>query len=651
VQIDVYVTDAEGRLVSGLTADDFELVEDGKPQPITTFEAVDIPIERAEPIDSALAEPDVLTNETPPGRVYLFALDEVEGANILRTRGFVRHFIEEHFGPNDIGAVALLGRGLATSGQDFTRNRRLLLNAVDTYSGGFGGFDAASCSGPARSNDPKGGSRSTQVDSLRSLAEMMARIPGRHKAMLVFTECLDFDALDLVDYNGGVLTIRGEESHAAMAAATRSNLAIYPIHPGGVAADVSLGTLGAFRALGDITGGFAVINSNSFTDAFERIVRDNSTYYMLAFNSAYLKDDGKYVRVQVRVKRPGLTARTRAGYVAPTRLQRQAEALARSKEPAAATTAVATALASPLATRGVPIRVLAAPFKGRDKNATVAMAMEVDASALRLEEDLGVYRGQVDVRYLATDAKRNVYPEVAREALVEVRRDSPGRVPLDRIRVRVVSDLNLPPGRYQVRVAAGADVVAGNVVYDLEVPDFAGAPLSMSGLMLALPSEPTVLSLTSKAGYINQPVKCYSEQCKTPKPKATAEPDEQPIRSLTEALLREGTAGSPTTTREFTAGDQVVLVGEVYDNVRRKPKDPPAVIALKAELRGTGQVVPLASEESPATPLREGISGQAFKLGLTMPAVPPGAYTLRVQAVVNGDAAHAVSREILIRMN
>jgi hypothetical protein len=34
-----------------------------------------------------------------------------------------------------------------------------------------------------------------------------------------------------------------------------------------------------------------------------------------------------------------------------------------------------------------------------------------------------------------------------------------------------------------------------------------------------------------------------------------------------------------------------------------------------------------------------------------MPDVPPGAYTLRVQAVVNGDAAHAVSREILIRMN
>src|SRR5262245_49174689 len=137
IAIDVYVTDADGRPVSGLTVDDFELIESGTPRPITTFEAVDIPIERAESIERQLGEPDVLTNEGPPGRVYLFALDEVLAENVLRTRRFVRQFIEEHFGPNDIGAIALLGRGLATDGQDFTSNRRLLLNAVDKFSGGF----------------------------------------------------------------------------------------------------------------------------------------------------------------------------------------------------------------------------------------------------------------------------------------------------------------------------------------------------------------------------------------------------------------------------------------------------------------------------------------------------------------------------------
>src|SRR5262245_20968714 len=43
VQMSVIVTDREGSLVSGLTEDDFEILEDGKPRQITTFSAVDIP--------------------------------------------------------------------------------------------------------------------------------------------------------------------------------------------------------------------------------------------------------------------------------------------------------------------------------------------------------------------------------------------------------------------------------------------------------------------------------------------------------------------------------------------------------------------------------------------------------------------------------
>jgi hypothetical protein len=444
-----------------------------------------------------------------------------------------------------------------------------------------------------------------------------------------------------------------------MAAATRSNLAIYPINPGGLGSSMSadnnvlgesrlsLQTVGAFRALGEATGGFAVINSNSFTDAFERIVRDNSTYYMLAFNSGYTKDDGKYVRVQVRVKRPGLTVRTRDGYVAPTRRQREAEAQARAKAPAVS--AVATALASPLATRGTPIRVFATPFKGRGKNSAVAMAVEVEAGALGLELSSGVLRGQVNVRYLATDAKRNVYPEVSRTASVEVRPDAPGRVPLEKIRVRIVSELDLPPGRYQVRVAAGGSIVAGNVVYDLEVPDFGDGRLAMSGLMLAVPSEPMVLTLNSRSGVGSKAVKCYTELCTAPI--AVGDGDVPLTPSFTEPLLKGGTAGSPTTRREFAVGDPVTLVTEVYDNAKRKPKDPPSVISLTAELRGEdGTVVPLASDEQPATLLRDSATGSTFKIYMTMPDVVEGPYALRVQARVNGDDERVVSREILVRV-
>ena len=40
------VTDEKGNFISGLTRDDFEVFEDGKPQKIDTFAYVEIPIEQ-----------------------------------------------------------------------------------------------------------------------------------------------------------------------------------------------------------------------------------------------------------------------------------------------------------------------------------------------------------------------------------------------------------------------------------------------------------------------------------------------------------------------------------------------------------------------------------------------------------------------------
>jgi VWFA-related protein len=644
VQIHVYVTDADGNPVSGLTVDDFELVEDGKPQPVTTFEAVNIPIERGDSIEPGLAEPDVLTNDGPPGRAYVFAIDDLDGCAALRTRHFLRQFLDDFFGPDDIAAVALVGRGLATDGQDFTRNRRLLLNAVEKISG-----EGSQCSASRDPGDARTSGRSQQMASLRDLVESLVSIASRHKAMLFFTHGPAIDMIDIVDYNGGVLGLAGDDAHAAMAAATRSNLRIYPIDPSGLTPGaVSLAAKGAFQSLGEATGGFALVDSNSFTESFERIVRENSTYYMLAFNSAYDKDDGKYVRVQVRVKQPGLTVRAREGYVAPTRQLRQSQERARSVR--TATSAVAAALASPLPTSGMPMRVFATPFKGRGKNTAVVLAVELEAASLDLDDRDGVLHGSVDVHYLATDAKRKVYPEVARTASVEIKPDFPGPVPLERIRVRVVSELALPAGRYQLRVAAGTDIFAGNVVYDLEVPDFSDGPLSMSGLMVVAANEPMVLTLNSSSSARTiRSVRCTTPACTAPTVTDTSDVPLAP--GVTEPLLRSGTPGSPTTRRDFTAGDELMLVAEVYDNGRRRQRDTPAVITLAARLRdSSGKEIPLASEQRPAMAMRDGILGHAFKVNVTMPEVPEGAYVLRVEARSNADKTRVVSREIPVRV-
>jgi hypothetical protein len=348
------------------------------------------------------------------------------------------------------------------------------------------------------------------------------------------------------------------------------------------------------------------------------------------------------------VKRPGLTVHAREGYVAPTKRLRQEQENARTAR--TATSAVATALASPLPTNGIPMRVFATPFKAQGKNTAVVLAVELEAASLDLDDRDGVLHGSVDVRYLATDAKKKIYPEVARTASVEVKPDVPGRVPLEKIRVRVVSELALPAGRYQLRVAAGTDVVAGNIIYDLEVPDFTDGPLAMSGLMVLSGADPMVLTLNSASdSQTTRSVRCSTSECKGATATDVFELSVTP--SLAQPMLSNGTPGSPTTRREFAAGDELILVTEVYDNSRRRQRDTPALLTLTASLLdSSGKEIPLASQQRPAMTMREGVVGHAFKLNVTVPEASEGAYVLRVLGRSNGDEERVVSREVPVHV-
>src|SRR5918996_4181368 len=123
VEVDAVVTDAQGNTVTNLTIDDFEVLEDGRPQKVSAFSLVDIPIERAErPLFAAAPiEPDVQSNATPDGRLYVIVLDDLHTSfsNTPRVKAALRQFLERNFGTNDRAAVVYTsGRG--QDGQDFT---------------------------------------------------------------------------------------------------------------------------------------------------------------------------------------------------------------------------------------------------------------------------------------------------------------------------------------------------------------------------------------------------------------------------------------------------------------------------------------------------------------------------------------------------
>src|SRR6187401_3355534 len=139
VEIDANVTDEQGNFVRALTKEDFQVLEDGKPQALTAFSMVDIPIERVDPplYSKTAIPPDVATNRTPfEGRVFVLVLDDLQTRfnRTSRSRAAARQFVERYVGANDRVAVVNTS-GYGKGMQDFTGNRVLALKAIDAAIG------------------------------------------------------------------------------------------------------------------------------------------------------------------------------------------------------------------------------------------------------------------------------------------------------------------------------------------------------------------------------------------------------------------------------------------------------------------------------------------------------------------------------------
>jgi VWFA-related protein len=633
VQVDVYVTDANGNPVSGLTADDFEVLENGKRQTITTFAPVDIPVERAERLPFE-AEPDVQTNNRPQGHVYLFILAGVgtdeDMSPALRARYLMRRFLDEHFGDNDIGAI-ITGRTFPGDRQDFTSNRRLLLTAVDRFNG-----------------------EALDREELTDLMEMMARVPGGRKVVVWFVDKvhLAIDPFALVDYHGGVLSIGAEEAHAAMAAAARANIRFYLVDPEGLT--TSFGGLelqSNYRMLAEMTGGFATVGTNTFDAAFERIVRETSTYYVLGFNSVDQQRTGRYVQLQVNVKRPGLTVRSRTGYLEQMRYSRKRTLPVPPKSDSERTPAEA-ALANPLATDGVGMRVFAAPYRNATGTATVALVTELDASSIAFTQKNGAFSANLEIRHLATDVNHKIYPEYQHKTAISLDARNHQRVAAGGF--RVVSEFEVPKGRYQVRVASASGERNGSVVYDVEVPDFGDGPLSLSGVSLAAlsPTDTVTLRPGKNKRSAQKSGQCRYQSCgATVILESTLASWQSATAPSDTLLLRDRLPAPPTASREFDTSDTLALYTEVYDNNSRVQKDPPYTIALAATLfDAEGHAVREASDERDARAPRRPAGGHGFTLKLPLAGLSRGSYVLRVQARSGRDGTYAERRGIPIRV-
>src|SRR5689334_16796611 len=136
IEIPVTVVGKDGRPVTGLTAADFELFDDGKKQSVSSVDVIDLsqPAPNAPPHPAGSA---AVAAPIPPAarRLWLlvFDLSYASASGLTRARDGARDFVTRSMQPNDLAAVGTLsvdtGWRLLVN---FTRDRRQLAAAVDT---------------------------------------------------------------------------------------------------------------------------------------------------------------------------------------------------------------------------------------------------------------------------------------------------------------------------------------------------------------------------------------------------------------------------------------------------------------------------------------------------------------------------------------
>lgn len=368
VRVDVIVSDDDGQPIMDLTADDFEVFEDGEPQEIEQFRLirVDGTVEPGAPQPRQLrnaidAEIELARDDV---RLFMFFFDDyhVRLSNSRSVQEPLIRFVES-LGPNDV--VGIMYPLTPLDAISFTRNHASVITAIERFEGRKFDYRPRNTAEQQYSHAPSEIVEQIRnqvvMGALRSLSTHLGGLREGRKAIIYISEGLTAvlpPQLRNADASMGTLgnpnarnPMFGENSpreqtaavfgmadlysqlRDVFAAANRNNAAIYSLDPRGLSAfefdiDQAVGlrqdaralqmTQDTLRTLADETDGRAIMNQNDLAPGLEQIMRDSSYYYLLGYNSTQAPTDGEFHSINVRLKRRGLDVRARKGYWALT---------------------------------------------------------------------------------------------------------------------------------------------------------------------------------------------------------------------------------------------------------------------------------------------------------------------------------------------
>ncbi|OFW19527.1 MAG: hypothetical protein A3H97_24780 [Acidobacteria bacterium RIFCSPLOWO2_02_FULL_65_29] len=270
VDLDVVVTDRDGRAVSGLTRQDFEVREDGKAVELKAFVAV-----------SARGSANL-----DDGRSVVVLLDDVgmRPAATSSIRSIAGH-VAAHAGPgDDLTVIRLANRNDEPYG-----DRSLALARIVEYQAGVGPFDRVRTSEDVL----------RLVTSVSRSLELTAR---RRKAIVCIGSQAICNIREPRPYAVGSLRRDWIE---AVGAAARANVSMYAL----LANRVGLSSGGIVEA----TGGEVFTSARDLRPAIERIWQDASHHYLLGYWPVTSRKELHSMEVKVARKGLRVLARRQRG--------------------------------------------------------------------------------------------------------------------------------------------------------------------------------------------------------------------------------------------------------------------------------------------------------------------------------------------------
>lgn len=531
VSVDVVVRDRDGNVVRGLTEKDFEIREDGRPQSVRTFTFQEISEEAlaAASVDllrgveervleatvrpaAAPAAPTPMRSEELAGRrlvLLLFDTSSMAPEDTQRAVDSARAFVEKDMTTADLVAVATVS-SLLTVLRDFTADKALVTEALNVLAYTEGTDDPPPVASTAATDDAAAaGTEDTaaaveaaelemfnndlRLRALRTLAESLAPIEQK-KAILYFSGGMQRSGQD-----------NQVELRSAINAAVRSNVSIYPIDtrglqavvPGGDARQASgrgqamfsgrgmaqqFARLSASQdtlvSLAADTGGRAFTDTNNFGEAFARVRRDMSAYYLLGYASTNETKDGRFRRIQVRVTNPNYRVEARAGYYAERDFAHTSKA---DRE-----TLLQEQLMAAVSVTDLPVIASASYFRLAADKYYVPVAVSVPGSAVPVTE--GLKEITLDVLAVITDERGMPVGRLRQTMKLPAGTEKT----LAGKQILYQSGMTLPPGRFAIKavVRENATGLMGSFEAPINVPELKARPMKVSSVVLSTQVQP-----------------------------------------------------------------------------------------------------------------------------------------------------------------